>query len=282
LLVAASSADRVLLREPDGRTASWAVPGYPVALLPLPGRGQVAALTRQPARLWLLSAAGEATASYPIAPDSGGLYYDEQSERLYAGSLRLDLRSGEVADVAVPAAYGLPQAPRGYLRDPVRGRLYAIVHNGLAGSNGGTVLRPLDGTPADAALERPGVLEAAWEPAADRLFVAYSAGMGRCSLQAWRVGAGAESVAIPLGGCPTHLATAPGAGLVWVTVAPPADGEPAEARLVAVDGATLEIVCEVPLGGEADSLAIDPRSGRVAVGIGEQGRVVVVRGSAGS
>jgi len=45
---------------------------------------------------------------------------------------------------------------------------------------------------------------------------------------------------------------------------------------------TLEIVCEVPLGRQADSLAIDPLSCRVAVGIGEQGRVVVVRGSTGS
>ncbi|NLD73741.1 MAG: PQQ-binding-like beta-propeller repeat protein, partial [Chloroflexi bacterium] len=89
--VAASSADRLLVIEPD-KVREWPLATHPDAVLPLPEERLVAALTRNPPRLWLLSPEdGSTLAEHTIATDSGGLFYDAAARALYAGSVRVDL-----------------------------------------------------------------------------------------------------------------------------------------------------------------------------------------------
>ncbi len=280
LLVAAATADRILVRSADGTVTSWDLRGYPVEVLPLPAEGRVAALTRQPPRLWLLSTQGEVMGSFPIAPGSGGLYYRAAARSLYAGSLRLDLQSGRTEGVMVPGAYGLGQPPRAYLRDTVRGRMYAIALNGLPGSNGGTVLAPLDGDVRSETLGGPGVIEAAYDAVTDRFLVANGPGLGPCSLQALSAVDGEELLDTVPGGCPTHLALMPTTGHLWVSVSSERGAAPPDGRAVALEAGTFRTIAEVPLDGAADSMTIDALSGRVLLGIGAQGRIVMVQDGA--
>jgi YVTN family beta-propeller protein len=278
LYVAASSADAILAVSADGTVSRWALPGYPQAVLPLSGENRVAAMTRHPARLWILSEQGQALASYPVAPGSGGLYYDRSAGALYAGSLRLDLASGRVEVVAAKTWTEALQPPRGYVYDARRGCLYALAHNGIPGSNGGIVLAALAGCQAAPTFDALGVRDAAYDPATDRLFVA-SARVFGCRLQALRAEDGEEVAnrALPEG-CPAHLAVLPGSGHLWVaveTLGSSDHGTPA-ARLLCLDAATLAPLVEFPTDGPIDSLTADLQGQRVLAGIGTQGRLLAV------
>lgn len=278
LYVAASSADAILAVAADGTVSRWALPGYPQAVLPLSDDNRVAALTRHPARLWILSEEGQPLASYPIAPESGGLYYDPSAGALYAGSLRLDLASGRVEEVAAKAWTEALQPPRGYVYDARRGHLYALAHNGIPGSNGGIVLAALAGRQTAPTFDALGVRDAVYDSATDRLLVA-SARVFGCRLQALRAEDGEEVAnrALP-DGCPAHLAVLPGSGHLWVAVEAldsSDHGTPA-ARLLCLDAATLAPLAELPTDGPIDSLAADPQGQRVLAGLGTQGRLLTV------
>ena len=280
-VVAAASADRLIVIGPGGEVHEWPLATFPFAVLPIPEEGLVAALTRNPPRLWLLSPEdGSTRGEYPIAPRSGGLHYDAAKRALYAGSVRLDLASGHVDEVAAHSPRGTRETPRGYVWDSRRGRMYAIAHNGIPGSNGGDVLASLDPDAGPAPASRVGITAAVYDAATDRLYTA-SRRMAACALAASSAEDGTEILGLRFAGCPEHLALVEETGHLWVAVNPPpaaAGGPPAAGALViGLDAETLGRVAEIPIEGRVDGLAVDAANGRVLVGDGETGEVVVIQ-----
>ena len=284
LYVAAASSDRILVRTADGALLVWTLRGYPYAVLPLSGEGRIAALTRNPPRLCILSEEGKVLASYPVAIGSGGLFHDPSARVLHAGSLRLELASGRAETVAARVWLGALQAPKAFACDTRRGRLYALAHNGIPGYDGGTVLAPVAPPEVGTSFGRLGVLDAVYDQTTDRFFVA-SARMGACGLQAMRADDGEEVASISLGGCPTHLAMMPTTGHLWAALAPsplaaPGSLESRGSLVVVLDAATLGLLAEIAVTGPVDSVAIDLVGERVLVAIGEQGHLLVIQDGA--
>jgi YVTN family beta-propeller protein len=157
--------------------------------------------------------------------------------------------------------------------DPQSNLLYAVIDNGVPGSNGGSYLQVYDGvthTPVFTDTELS-VVSIDVDPTAGRAYVT----RGRFGYMSLAVLADGRHWLARLEGIVGHLRVDPRKGLVYMT-----SGWDKGNRLLVVDGQTADLLAEVLLDGDYALHALDPLVGRLYL-LGKGGSVLVMAESGG-
>ncbi|MBN1400789.1 MAG: hypothetical protein JXA74_08120, partial [Anaerolineae bacterium] len=275
LYVASGSSDEVWAYDGNQRVAAWAAGPFPGELAVLPRQGQVVVMSRAAGELMLFDLRGDLLARAEVGAGSAGLLVDELAESLYAGGTLLDLSLERVRTVSVQSGMGTLEAPTKVILDTRRGRAYGVVFNGIPGSNGGYVVRPLDGEDWPT-WGRLSVVDALYDEELDRFYTIWVR-MDTGGLQVDQAEDGQRLYDLRLSGRPVLLGLNPATHHLWLALAE-RGGSPDEptARLSVYDTRSLSVVAELDLSAPADALAIDPRNGLVYVASNTSGELIVV------
>lgn len=275
LYMTSGSSDEIWVYDGVQRVDTWAADPFPGEIAVLPQQGQVAVLSGAAGDLALFDRGGDLVTRIELGEGGEGLLIDEPTARIYAGGVLLNLQLERARDLRVQSGMGTVEAPVQVVLDTRRGRAYGVVFNGIPGSNGGYIVRPLDGEEWPT-WGRLSVVDALYDEELDRFYTIWVR-MGTAGLQVDRAEDGQPLYDLRLSEAPSLLGLNPATGHLWLALVE-RGGTPEEpvAQLRAYDTHSMAVVAEIELPAPADAMAMDPRNGLVYVASNALSQLMVI------
>ena len=280
LYVAAGSANSVFVLGEAGFLDQWPVGGYPSQVRVIPGTGLVACLSLIEDKLMLLDQAGRVVETYATGHRPRGLALDEIQRRIFAGDTVIQWEQHVTHTLAISTPAGSVEQPVQIVLDARRNRYYAVLANGIPGSNYGYMATRLDDGVANPQAPAPGqlsIVELIYDEEMDR-FYSTSVRMGTYGLQVSRAEDCQQLCFTTFNRYPAAMALNPATRHLWVVLqAVSVQTAASDTLIVAYDTRTFGQAAQFRVDGLVESLAVDPRSNRVYLANGDKGIIHVVQ-----
>lgn len=280
LYIALGSADEVLAMQHGQLLGAWRVRPYPRHVAYVAPIRRLAVLSYAQGELALLDDAGTVTGAVAAGARPVGLSIDLAHQRIYAGEIVMDWRTGVTSTWPVPGVtLGSESSPQQIVVDTRRDIPYAVAFNGIPGSNGGNIIARWNGQAFETAGALPGklsVVQALYDERMDRFYVTHSR-MGVNGLQVTAAEDGAEIADLSLERYPLSMALSPNTWHLWVALPTFDEAEPPHTLLRAYDTRSLGVAAEIALDERVGALAVDAQRHLLYAASQHTGRVYVVQ-----